>query len=76
MMSITIKSYGSLVDVLGDTLTHKATNTDALIDDINKAFPKLKNSNFVIAVNNTVIKTNTQLKQGDQVALMPPYSGG
>lgn len=75
-MIITIKSYGSLVDVLGDTHTHNATNTDALIKDINKAFPKLQNCSFVIAVNNTVINTNTQLKQGDQVALMPPYSGG
>ncbi|NQD69431.1 MoaD/ThiS family protein [Sphingobacterium shayense] len=75
-MGITIISYGSLIDVLGQSLTCIATDTDELITHIHQKYPNIKNKRFVIAVNNTIIKKNTVLRQGDQVALMPPYSGG
>ena len=75
-MDITIISYGSLIDLLGQSSTCIAADTDELIANIHQRHPDFKNRKFVIAVNNTIIRKNTLLRQGDQVALMPPYSGG
>jgi molybdopterin converting factor small subunit len=39
-------------------------------------FPSIGNKKYFVAVNQKMIQTNTLLKTGDTVALMPPFSGG
>ena len=38
-------------------------------------YPKLQNAHFVFSVNKE-IKTDCEIKERDEVALMPPFSGG
>jgi molybdopterin converting factor small subunit len=39
-------------------------------------YPKLKNQKFSIAVNQKITSENIVLKDGDVIALIPPFSGG
>ena len=43
---------------------------------IRMEYPFLKNMNYLIAVNQEVIKDNIALRDGDEIALMPPFAGG
>jgi molybdopterin converting factor small subunit len=52
------------------------TDTDSVCEKLKADFPELNNLSFAIAVNQILITKNTALKYGDEVALMPPYSGG
>lgn len=38
-------------------------------------YPKLENAHFVFSVNKK-INSNCEIKDNDEVALMPPFSGG
>ena len=53
-----------------------ASDTDGLIDDLNKKYPGFENAKYTIAVNKQTITQNSTLQEGDVVALMPPFSGG
>jgi len=51
----------------------KATTLAALLGDTRyEALPK----DALLAVNQAFVKRDVQLKDGDEVALMPPVSGG
>jgi molybdopterin converting factor small subunit len=39
-------------------------------------FPKLKGEIFSVALNYEIIHTNENLKDNDEVALIPPVAGG
>ena len=77
-MSIQLKFFGLLADIVGQTdLSVDGINdTDALKQKMLNDFPKLKDQNFVIAVSKQIIKGNQTLKPGDAVALLPPFAGG
>ncbi|MBW7846158.1 MAG: MoaD/ThiS family protein, partial [Bacteroidia bacterium] len=49
---------------------------DSLEIWLHQNFKELKNKTYKIAVNKKLILNNTQLQSGDEVALMPPFSGG
>jgi len=76
MATIKIISFGRLKEILGSDLELEAENSDGLLNQLNEKFPQLKNLKLRIAVNQTIISENTDLKNNDVVALMPPYSGG
>lgn len=48
----------------------------SLIQKLQSQFPELLNVNFAAAVNSEYRENNYQLHDGDQVALIPPVSGG
>lgn len=51
----------------------EATSLDVLLADSRfEALPK----DALLAVNRTFVRRDAQLKDGDEVALMPPVSGG
>lgn len=75
---ITILFFGQLVDITG-TSSIKLTDisdTDDLKNRLQQQFPDLKKMTFSIAVNKQIIQKNTTLKSEDEVALLPPFSGG
>jgi molybdopterin converting factor small subunit len=75
-MQVNVIAFGSLTDIVGKELSLEAIDTNALVSELNKRFPQLENSKYVIAVNKKMIKANTALNVDDTVALMSPFSGG
>jgi molybdopterin synthase sulfur carrier subunit len=51
-------------------------DTNALIGELNRRFPDLQHSKYMVAVNKKMINGNTALNVNDTVAIMSPFSGG
>jgi len=77
-MEIKILAFGQIADIAGrNSWTMELVNdTDALKERLADLFPILKEMNYLLAVDKTIIQTNTPLSSEVTVALLPPYSGG
>lgn len=77
-MSIRVKLFGALADVVGknEIQFQNINDTDSLKQKMISDFPKLKNHSFIVAVCKTVANENQSLQTGDVVALLPPFAGG
>lgn len=77
IMAVKIKLYGQVKQITGATeLITEATDTDSMMKEIIARFPLLKNLNLLIAVDRDIVQTNTIIRAGQELALLPPYSGG
>ena len=76
MAIIKLMSFGRLKEILGSEFEFEAENSEELLNQLNEKFHQLKDLKLRIAVNQKIISENTDLKNNDVVALMPPYSGG
>jgi molybdopterin synthase sulfur carrier subunit len=77
-MAVQIKIFGQLTDIVkGHELTlNDITDTNCLINELNKRYPTLSASRYIMAVNKQTITVNTVLDDNSIVALLPPFSGG
>ncbi|HKC68954.1 MAG TPA: MoaD/ThiS family protein [Bacteroidia bacterium] len=77
-MEITVLFFGELAEIAGTskiTVQH-ITDTASLYAYLFEQYPTLKNRTYRLAVNKNVINEKQHLKNGDEVALLPPYAGG
>lgn len=77
-MTIQIKIFGQLTDIINShelTLTG-ISDTNSLVNELNKRYPSLTGSRYMMAVNKQTITANTVLQEDSIVALLPPFSGG
>ncbi len=51
-------------------------DSDTLLLNLKNTYPGLKELKFSVAVNKKIISENTLLNPLDEVALLPPFSGG
>lgn len=77
-MKIQVKVFGQLAEVIGSSeLTMmNITDTQSLREKIVVDFPGLNAFPFAIAVDKKISKDNRAIKAGDEIALLPPFSGG
>ena len=76
-MAIKIQLFGQLKQIAGASeLTTNAMDTDGLMKEIGARFPLLENLTYLIAVDRNIVQANTAIKAGQELALLPPYSGG
>jgi molybdopterin synthase sulfur carrier subunit len=77
-MSIKILFFGYLADVAGahEKDIQNTHDTDSFRQMLIVDFPKMNERPFAIAVNKEIINANTNLNDGDVVALLPPFAGG
>ena len=74
---VNVLLFGRLAEICGQhNYVFELTDTNSVCEKLKADFPELNNLSFAIAVNQILITKNTALKYGDEVALMPPYSGG
>lgn len=81
-MKANVKLFAILREKAGVThltleIPDTSTVTD-LINEINHRYPKLKDTGFLsrVAVNAEYVDVSHRLKAGDEIALIPPVSGG
>ena len=76
-MGVKIILFGKLADIAGCAVSvDNVADTDSLVDSLNKRFPDLATTKYVIAVDKQLITENTVLNKKSMVALLPPFSGG
>ncbi len=76
-MAVKIQLYGQLKQITGASeIITDAADTDGLMKEVAARFPLLENLTCLIAVDRNIVQTNTTIKAGQELALLPPYSGG
>ena len=80
-MKIKVLAFGFAADVIGErnfTLElPQATSTDELQHLLEEKYHRLKDVlTYSIAVNQSYISSSVLLKENDEVAIIPPVSGG
>ena len=74
-------SYGALTDitgsgVLGFAIPQSVISAAELMSLLIERYPALEGKTFRIAVNERFVDEEFEVGSGDNVALMPPFSGG
>lgn len=77
-MKINVLLFGILTDIAGTSQVElkDVESVSAVKSWLWRSFPKSKDIDFQIAVNKTIIEGKAELKNGDEVALLPPFAGG
>ncbi|NUM31201.1 MAG: MoaD/ThiS family protein [Bacteroidetes bacterium] len=77
-MSLKILFFGQLTDITkkNEIITPFFEDTNTLINFLEKEYKGLKNAEYTLAVNKNIVKENKVLHQNDEIALLPPFSGG
>lgn len=69
--------FGQLAEICGQRLLMlDLPDTQSVSAHLSAAFPGFEKQVFAVAVNQQLVSENTALSAGDELALMPPYSGG
>lgn len=78
MIKVTVKLYGILAEIAGkpSLILENVSDSDDLKKHLLYLFPEMREHTFIVAVNNKLINKPTKLTNGDEIAVMPPFSGG
>lgn len=75
-----VLAFGIAKEIVGDAsvfLTTKGITVAELRQLLEKTYPQFKTlSSYMIAVNNEYAMADFIIKDGDEVAIIPPVSGG
>jgi molybdopterin converting factor subunit 1 len=81
-MKITVKFFASYRDIAGRSeetqVMSEGATVSVLLLLLKEEYPKLGslNDNIIVSVNKKYAREDVVLKEGDEVALLPPVSGG
>ncbi|MDP4221890.1 MAG: MoaD/ThiS family protein [Bacteroidota bacterium] len=77
-MDINVIFFGVLGDIAGTCQKHYqgVSSFDDLRHRIMDDFPEIMHYNFRISVNNEIINEDPVLRDGDEIAYLPPFAGG
>ena len=77
-MKIEVLLFGVLAEKAGESkiTIEKMKDIESLKEYMFTKFPDFKNLTFQISVNQSLIHENMPLKDGDEVAFLPPFAGG
>lgn len=77
-MEITILAFGQIEDIIqkGKTTFFDVSDTESLKNKLATLYPEIDSIPYRIAVNKNIVNGNHILNKGDEVALLPPFSGG
>jgi molybdopterin converting factor subunit 1 len=59
-----------------DTTVPEGTNVESLLRSLADRLPVLEKARGLVAVNHSYVQPEAILQDGDEVALIPPVSGG
>jgi len=78
-MTLIIKYFGITADASGkeeEELSSHYSSIQELKDDLLIRYSDLEKMNFKIAANHTIITDDYDLIGNEEIALLPPFSGG
>jgi molybdopterin synthase sulfur carrier subunit len=80
-MNVSVLAFGIAKDIFGGSSAEvdlkDVATTDDLKSELEERFPKLKAlSSYMVAVNNEYANGNEAIKVTDEIAIIPPVSGG
>ena len=80
-MNLTLKYFGLVVDITQKkeeifVLKENVTTVAVLKSKIENRYQELKNTNYAIAVNQSMVNLEYSIQDQDIIALLPPFAGG
>lgn len=79
-MKVKVLYFAQLSEKLGanneEVEVSSDCGSDELIELLKNNHPVLNELTFTVAVNHTLIKQDTSLEDGFEIALLPPFAGG
>lgn len=77
-MSIEVLAFGQIAEIIGEAKLEfsEVGCVDELVNRLRNIYPQLRSIDYRIAVNKKLAISTAGLKDGDTVALLPPFSGG
>lgn len=81
MMKLNILAFGIAKDIFGGSSTELSLNEAATVADMKKMlesqYPKLKQlASYLVAVNSEYAEDSIVVSEKDEIAIIPPVSGG
>jgi molybdopterin converting factor small subunit len=77
---MTVRFFASIAEITGCesiSLGDATSDTYVLRERLEARWPSLKNATYALAVNRVIVSSEPfVLSEGDEVALLPPFSGG
>ena len=77
-MNLTVKYFGLLAEVTEcneEQLDFSGATVKELLENLFSKYPDLKEKDFQVAQNNTIVDKSEPINQ-TEIALLPPFSGG
>ena len=77
-MQIKIKYFGLLTEITNcqeEYVADTFSTVNELLDLLYKKYPELKEKDFQVAQNNSIVALETKINN-TEIALLPPFSGG
>lgn len=76
--TIHIRAFGMVAEKIGaqSLEMNNPGSTQALREQLFVRFPELKTVKFSLALDKKMIQVDTEILDGIEVALLPPFSGG
>ena len=80
-MKYKINLFGITKDIVGSNVTEiemsQSSNVESVLVELKTNYPKLKDiKSMLVAVNSEYAEPNLVLSENDEIALIPPVSGG
>lgn len=80
-MTITLKYFGLIVDITQKkeevfSMEENVVSVSFLKSKMETAYEELKNTNYSIAVNQSMSSLDCDIKDQDVIAFLPPFAGG
>jgi sulfur-carrier protein len=77
-MEVKVLFFGVLAEVTKTTGKHYSdvNSLSHLKTRIQEDYPEIVHYNYRLSVNNEIINNDPLMADGDEIALMPPFSGG
>lgn len=78
MEQFKIKAFGVLAEKLpaAEFKFPYYEDTEQLLNHLKKTYPELQSQKFSLAVDKNLVQQKTGLKGNEEIALLPPFSGG
>ncbi len=78
MDEVKLKVFGKLEEVIGtDELVWSVPlDVKTLKSELENKYPSIRKVQFAISINNKIASEDVLIKEGDKIALLPPFSGG
>lgn len=77
-MNVNVKYLGMLAEVTGcdeETFRSAETSVNDFLETLFGKYPNLREKSFKVAQNQTIVSKEVKLS-GEEIALLPPFSGG
>lgn len=78
MATVNLVYFGSVTDITG--MRSEKMNSPATLNELNELlisrFPGLAVINYRLSINRQLTTGDSQLIDGDEIALLPPFAGG